>query len=93
MKITLLNSAILTAFGTFDFQPFSLSDAREPVKNSTVDSAIGHAATNGENFEPYDAGLLVIDLAAKVILADSTYSYYSTEGTVRIKTDDGDDFN
>ncbi|CAN5809910.1 hypothetical protein BH20ACI4_BH20ACI4_15500 [soil metagenome] len=45
-----------------------------------------------EKFEPYDAGLLVIDLAAKVILADSTYSYYSTEGTVRIKTDAGEDF-
>ncbi len=46
-----------------------------------------------ENFEPYDAGLLVIDLAAKVILADSTYSYYSATGTVRIKSDEGDDFN
>jgi hypothetical protein len=46
-----------------------------------------------ENFEPYDAGLLVIDLAAKVIMADTTYSYYSTQGNVRIKTDDDEDFN
>lgn len=47
-----------------------------------------------ENFEEgYDAGLLVIDLAAKVIMADSTYSYYSKEGTVRIKTDTDEDFN
>ncbi len=46
----------------------------------------------GENFEPYDAGLLVIDLVAKVIMADSTYSYYSTSGKVRIKTDEGEDF-
>lgn len=46
-----------------------------------------------EDFEPYDAGLLVIDLEAKVIMADSTYSYYSKEGTNRIKTDDGEDFN
>ena len=46
-----------------------------------------------ENFEPYDAGLLVIDLAAKVILADSTYSYYSTQGTIRVKTDTNEDFN
>ena len=45
-----------------------------------------------ENFEPYDAGLLVIDLVAKVIMADSTYSYYSIEGSVRIKTDSGEDF-
>jgi hypothetical protein len=46
-----------------------------------------------ENFEPYDAGLLVIDLVAKVIMADTTYSYYSTEGNVRIKTVEGEDFN
>ncbi len=46
-----------------------------------------------ENFEPWDAGLLVIDLSARTILADSTYSYYSREGTVRIKTDTGEDFN
>lgn len=46
-----------------------------------------------ENFEPYDAGLLVVDLSAKVIMADSTYSYYSTKGTVRIKTDTGEDFS
>jgi hypothetical protein len=46
-----------------------------------------------ENFESYDAGLLVIDLAAKVILADSTYSYYSTDGSVRIKTNEDEDFN
>ena len=46
-----------------------------------------------ENFEPYDAGLLVIDLVAKVIMADSTYSYYAKEGTVRIKTDEDEDFN
>lgn len=46
-----------------------------------------------ENFEPYDPGLLVIDLAAKVIVTDSTYSYYSTKGKVRIKTDTDEDFN
>jgi len=45
-----------------------------------------------ENFEPYDAGLLVIDLSGKVIMADSTYSYYSKEGTICIKTDEGEDF-
>ena len=45
-----------------------------------------------EDFELWDAGLLVIDLVARVILADSTYSYYSTEGTIRIKTDEDEDF-
>ena len=44
-------------------------------------------------FEPFDAGLLVIDLVAKIIMADSTYSYYSKNGKVRIKTDTGEDFN
>lgn len=46
-----------------------------------------------ENFEPYDAGLLVIDLVGKVILADTTYSYYSTQGKVRIKSDTDEDFS
>ncbi len=45
-----------------------------------------------EDFEPWDAGLLVIDLVAKVIMADSTYSYYSKDGKMRIKTDTGEDF-
>ncbi len=46
-----------------------------------------------ENFEPYDAGLLVIDLIGKVIMADTTYSDYSKEGSVRIKTDTDEDFS
>ncbi len=45
MKITLLNTSILTAYGTFDFQPVSLQEAKDLVKNSAVLSAIGHAAT------------------------------------------------
>ena len=45
MKITLLNTSILTAFGMYEFQPISLSEVRELVKNSRIVSAIGHAAT------------------------------------------------
>ena len=45
MKITLLNTSILTAYGTFDFQPISLSEAKDLVKDSEIVSAIGHAAT------------------------------------------------
>ena len=45
-----------------------------------------------ENFSLHDAGLLVIDLAAKVIVADSTYSYFSTTGKIRIKTEHGEYF-
>lgn len=45
MKITLLNTAILTAFGTFDFQPVSLSGVLDLLKTTRFESAIGHAAT------------------------------------------------
>ena len=45
MKVTLLNTSILTAFGTFNFAPVSLSEAKELVKNSQIVSAIGHSAT------------------------------------------------
>ncbi len=56
------------------------------------DWSVFRSFRKSENFEPYDAGLLVIDLVAKVIMADTTYSYYSTEGDVCIKTDSGEDF-
>ncbi len=42
--------------------------------------------------EPYDAGILVIDLAARVIACESTYSSPSTEGTVSVRTDEGERF-
>lgn len=45
MKITLLNTSILTTYGTFEFQPILLSEARDLVKSHEVVSAIGHAAT------------------------------------------------
>jgi hypothetical protein len=45
MKITLLNTSILTAFGTFDFQPITLADAKVLVKNNEIESSIGHAST------------------------------------------------
>src|SRR6185312_16046974 len=28
----------------------------------------------GENFEPYDAGIVIVDLAARIVMIDSTYS-------------------
>lgn len=45
MKITLLNASILTAYGTFNFQPISLLEAKKLVRSSEIVSAIGHAAT------------------------------------------------
>lgn len=44
-KIILLNTGILTSYGTFDFQPVTLAEAKGMVKNYEVISAIGHAAT------------------------------------------------
>lgn len=43
---------------------------------------------DGFDPEPYDAGILVIDLAARVIARKSTYSGAGTEGTVHVRTDD-----
>lgn len=47
----------------------------------------------GEDFEPYDAGGLVIDLAAGVIVVDSSYSYYAIEGTIAVRTLEDEDFS
>lgn len=38
----------------------------------------------GENFEPYDAGVVVIDLAARVVAVNSSYSQPSAEGSFQI---------
>lgn len=39
----------------------------------------------GEDFEPYDAGMVVIDLAARIVAADSSYSQPSAEGSFRVQ--------
>lgn len=45
MKITLLNTAVLTSFGLFKFKPLTLAEVIKIVKNAEIVSAIGHAAT------------------------------------------------
>lgn len=47
MKITLLNTGILTSFGLFDFKPLTRSEAVELVRDAEIVSAVGHAATAG----------------------------------------------
>ncbi len=43
--LTILNTSIVTNFGTFNHYPVSLEDARKLVKNSVFQSAIGHQST------------------------------------------------
>jgi hypothetical protein len=38
--------------------------------------------SKGINDEPYDAGLVVVDLAARLVVCDSTYSYAGRDGYV-----------
>lgn len=44
-----------------------------------------------ENTEPYDAGIVYIDLAARVIGVESTYSSPSKDGMVRVPNEFADD--
>lgn len=49
-KLTLLNTGILTSYGTFTFEPLSLIEARELVREfhqtgKAIQSAIGHQST------------------------------------------------
>jgi len=41
----------------------------------------------GKDFEPYDAGVVVIDLAARVVAADSSYLQASAEGSFRVQSE------
>lgn len=41
----------------------------------------------GENYETYDAGIVVIDLAARVVVVDSSYSQPSADGSFRVQSD------
>lgn len=70
-----------------------LETAVERFIKPESDWTIFRAFRKHENFEPYDAGILIIDLAAKLIAADSTYSYYGKKGSIRIKTDTNEDFS
>jgi len=49
----------------------------------------GHL-TRGLRDEPYDAGLVVIDLVARLVVIDSTYSSPGPVGSVRTRDDQGE---
>ena len=49
-KLTLLNTSILTSFGTFSYSPLTLDEARQIIRDfqqegRTIESAIGHKST------------------------------------------------
>ena len=41
----LMNSAVLTAYGDFNYSPITCDEARRKVRESAFGSAIGHSAT------------------------------------------------
>lgn len=43
--ITLLNTAILTTYGKFDYQPITLEQAKAMLSSEPYQSAVGHKAT------------------------------------------------
>lgn len=45
MKTTLLNTSIITAHGSYRFEPMSLADARTVALANAAESAIGHQVT------------------------------------------------
>lgn len=45
MKITILNTGILTAYGTFEFVSTTLDEAQKLVRENEFQSAIGHQST------------------------------------------------
>ncbi|HKP68435.1 MAG TPA: hypothetical protein VJV05_04065 [Pyrinomonadaceae bacterium] len=45
---------------------------------------------NNEDLEPYDAGIVAIDLAGRTVGYETTYSYPSAEGSVRVPSEFAD---
>ena len=43
--LTLLNTSILTSFGSYNYREINLEQARELVQNNQIQSAIGHQST------------------------------------------------
>lgn len=50
-----------------------------------------HCFKKYEYLEPYDAGIVAIDLASRTVGYETTYSYPSAEGSVRVPSEFADD--
>ena len=68
-----------------------LAWAVERFVNSENDASAFARFAQYENLEPYDAGIMVIDLAGRVIAADSTYSLPAVNGSVRVPSEIAED--
>jgi len=44
MKVTILNTSILTTFGTFNYAPITVNEAKKMIENG-FESAVGHQST------------------------------------------------
>ena len=44
-NITILNTSVLTNYGTYSYEPISLAKAKELINDNEIISAIGHSAT------------------------------------------------
>jgi hypothetical protein len=44
MKVTILNSPILTGYGSYDYEPITLDEAKSLIKDG-FNSAVGHQST------------------------------------------------
>lgn len=45
MKLGLLNTSIITVYGSFRYEPISLEQAKDLVNSNELDSAVGHTST------------------------------------------------
>lgn len=43
--ITILNTSILTAYGSYNYEPISIQQAQQIVRTNSSQSAVGHQAT------------------------------------------------
>ena len=45
MKVTLLNTSVLANYGSYEYLPISLDEAKDLVRENAFQSAIGHQST------------------------------------------------
>ncbi len=82
---TIHGSLADSAIAALSVDPVTMAELKAGMARFTPSRSRGGVLSNltpGSTDEPYDAGLVVIDLAARVVVVDSTYSLPSHEGVV-----------